>query len=125
MTVAELGNLAVDAALVGLVERYLQRRGEGGVFTSASLAFVDTAGRPLSAATFGQYLRRLRSVAVNMAFNGALCRGLLAARFDEEAPHDGSAELHRFVREAARERERDNKADFGSSAGSMVTSPTA
>jgi hypothetical protein len=45
----------------------------------------------------------LRSVTVNMEFNGALCRGLLAARFGEESPEDRSAELRRFVREATRE----------------------
>jgi hypothetical protein len=61
------------------------------------------AGRPLAAAVLGQHLRRLRSVTVNMEFNGALCRGLLAARFDEEPPEDQGAELRRFVGEATRE----------------------
>jgi metal-sulfur cluster biosynthetic enzyme len=85
------------------IERYLQRRGEAGEFDAASPAFVDEAGRPLSAAALGGHLRRLRSVTVNMEFNGALCRGLLAARFGEEQPEDQGAELRHFVRQAARE----------------------
>lgn len=103
MTVAELRALPADAALAGLVARYLQRRGEPGTFDDLSPAFVDEAGRSLAAAVLGQHLRRLRSVTVNTEFNGALCRGLLAARFGEEPPEDRSAELRRFVREATRE----------------------
>jgi metal-sulfur cluster biosynthetic enzyme len=102
MTVAELRALASEGELASLVARYLQRRGVAGVFDDASLAFVDTTGTPLSAASLGQHLRRLRSVAVNMEFNGALCRGLLAARFDEEEPDDRGPGLRYFAREAAR-----------------------
>jgi metal-sulfur cluster biosynthetic enzyme len=101
MTVSALRDLPTAADLATLIARYLQRRAEGGVFDSASPAFVDEAGRPLAAATLGQYLRRLRSVTVNMAFNGALCRGLLAARFGEEMPGDESPGLRHFMRKAA------------------------
>jgi metal-sulfur cluster biosynthetic enzyme len=103
MSVADLRAVAADADLAGSIERYLQRRGEAGEFDAASPAFVDEAGRPLSAAALGGHLRRLRSVTVNMEFNGALCRGLLAARFGEEQPEDQGAELRHFVRQAARE----------------------
>ena len=82
--------------------RYLQRRDQAGAFDDASLAFVDTVGTPLFAASLGQHLRRLRSVTVNMEFNGALCRGLLAARFGEDEPHERGPGLRHFVREAAR-----------------------
>jgi metal-sulfur cluster biosynthetic enzyme len=102
MTVAELRALPAADELAGLISRYLQRRGEAGVFDDASLAFVDAVGRPLSAASLGQHLRRLRSVAVNMEFNGALCRGLLAARFGEDEPNDRGPGLRHFVREAVR-----------------------
>jgi metal-sulfur cluster biosynthetic enzyme len=55
-------------------------------------AFVDLDGAPLTAARFESHLQTLRSVRLNMEFNGALCRGLLAAR---EAPAAG------FSREAS------------------------
>jgi metal-sulfur cluster biosynthetic enzyme len=102
MRVAELRALPAEGELASLVVRYLQRRGEAGVFDDASLAFVDTAGTPLFAASLGQHLRRLRSVTVNMEFNGALCRGLLAARFGEDEPDERGPGLRHFVREAAR-----------------------
>lgn len=103
ISVADLRAIAADAELAGLIERYLQRRGEPGDFDAASPAFVDETGRPLSAMALAGHLRRLRSVTVNMEFNGALCRGLLAARFGEEQPDDPGAELRHFVRQAVRE----------------------
>jgi hypothetical protein len=45
----------------------------------------------------------LRSITVNMEFNGTLCRGLLAARYDEQGDQRQPAELIDFVRAAARE----------------------
>jgi metal-sulfur cluster biosynthetic enzyme len=103
MTVADLCALSAQGDLAGVIEHYLRRRGEPGAFNERSLAFVNETGRPLSAASLGQHLRRLRSVTVNMEFNGALCRGLLAARFGEEPANPPDAELRRFVHEAARE----------------------
>jgi metal-sulfur cluster biosynthetic enzyme len=90
MTVAELRTLPADSALAAFIAQYLQRRSEAGEYDDDSLAFVDEAGQPLSPATLFQHLRRLRSVTVNMEFNGALCRGLLAARFGEEPTKDGA-----------------------------------
>ena len=43
-------------------------------------AFVDLDGAPLSDDRFEAHLQMLRSVRLNMEFNGALCRGLLAVR---------------------------------------------
>lgn len=43
-------------------------------------AFVVPDGTPLTLASFDAYVRELRSVRINMEFNGALCRGLLKAR---------------------------------------------
>ncbi len=67
-----------------LVERYLERRAVAGSYGSASLAFVTTADEPLQVEGFDVYVRGLRRVRVNAEFNGALCRGLLAVRFDTE-----------------------------------------
>jgi metal-sulfur cluster biosynthetic enzyme len=103
MSVADLQTVPVDAELAGLIEQYLQRRGVPGEFDAASPAFVDDTGRPLSAATLSLHLSRLRSVTVNMEFNGALCRGLLAARFGEDQTDDRGAELRHFARQGARE----------------------
>ena len=106
MTVAELRALATpppDPLPQGEGERYLERRGVPGTFGEDSPAFVDTNGRALSAASLGTYLRTLRNVTVNMEFNGALCRGLLAARFDEEQPTDTGPGLRDFLRAAARQ----------------------
>jgi metal-sulfur cluster biosynthetic enzyme len=74
-----------------------------GEFNDTSPAFVDEAGQPLSAAMLFQYLRRLRSITVNMEFNGALCRGLLAARFGEDQPNGRGTELRDFVGHRAKE----------------------
>ncbi len=63
---------------------------------------VTVQGRMLSAGSLGAYLRNLRNVTVNIEFNGALCRGLLAARFGEEQPEEDGPGLRHFVREAAR-----------------------
>jgi metal-sulfur cluster biosynthetic enzyme len=103
LTVAGLRAVPADAALAALIEQYLQRRGEAGEFNDTSPAFVDEAGQPLSAAMLFQYLRRLRSITVNMEFNGALCRGLLAARFGEDQPNGRGTELRDFVGHRAKE----------------------
>jgi metal-sulfur cluster biosynthetic enzyme len=66
-----------------LVERYLERRAVPG---GGVLAFVDSEGQALDAATLPRYLHKLEGVSVNTEFNGALCRGLLAARYREAEP---------------------------------------
>ena len=61
-----------------------------------TLAFVDAQCNPLSANTLLAYLQGLGRVSINAEFNGALCRGLLAARFNE----DGEPSLYDFARMA-------------------------
>ena len=80
LDVESLQTLALDADGEKLVERYLERR---SLVDGALLAFVDTKGQPIAAATMSAHLRDLRSVGVNAEFNGALCRGLLAVRDKE------------------------------------------
>lgn len=80
LDVKSLRALALDADGEKLVERYLERR---SLVDGALLAFVDTKGQPIAAATMSAHLRDLRSVGVNAEFNGALCRGLLAVRDNE------------------------------------------
>ena len=90
-----LQKLPVNDDGLRLVDRYLERR---GVVGKGSLAFVDSAEKPISAVQLGAHRRTLRSVGVNAEFNGTLCRGLLAVR--DTAP---VAQPIRFVpREPAR-----------------------
>lgn len=103
----------IDAGIGTVIARYLDRRGvpTGSAFDEEDLAFVDVEGRAIRPASLGTYLRGLRGVAVNMEFNGSLCRGLLAARYGEEQPEEQQGEngaasngptLRDFVRQAAR-----------------------
>jgi hypothetical protein len=55
---------------------------------------VDEHGRAVAAVEFPAHRRTLRRVTVNVEFNGALCRGLLAARFNEP---EGEPTLLDFV----------------------------
>lgn len=91
MSVAELVDRHGDSANRRLVERYLERRfvvrcGASEKAPANEPAFVDSTGAWLDADGLGAYLRALRRVGVNAEFNGALCRGLLAARYGGSAP---------------------------------------
>jgi hypothetical protein len=86
LTIAAL-RCCADAPEV-LVQRYLDRRSVVGAATDDSVAFVDDHGRAVAPEAFRAHLRALRRVAVNVEFNGALCRGLLAARFNERNDDD-------------------------------------
>jgi metal-sulfur cluster biosynthetic enzyme len=72
-----------------LVERGLAAGPEGP-------AFVTVDGGPLPQDLAG-YLQTLQSVRINMEFNGALCRGLLAARYRELADVEREPELIDFL----------------------------
>ena len=82
MTVQALEGIAIDGTeSAGLKRRYLEMRARvGGSAGPDALAFVSAEGAPLSEAGFDEHLRALASVRIAMEFNGALCRGLLAAR---------------------------------------------
>ena len=71
-----------------LVQRYLDRRSVVGEAGDEAPAFVDEHGASVAPDVFRTHLRALRRVAVNVEFNGALCRGLLAARFNERRDDD-------------------------------------
>ncbi len=78
--------------------RYLALVGELG-FASApdDRIFTDYEGSPLAVTGLEDYLKDLRSVRINMEFNGALCRGLLNARYKELEPSDGEPTLIDFI----------------------------
>lgn len=86
LDLAGLETLALpDADWLLKRRRYLEMRHRlaSSPPTDTEPAFVDLDGTALSAESFEAHLQTLRSVRLNMEFNGALCRGLLAAR---EAP---------------------------------------
>jgi metal-sulfur cluster biosynthetic enzyme len=86
LTLAELRCLPVDDEGEKLVQRYLERRAVVGSPSTDALAFVDAKGARLKTDGFAGYVSGLRRVGINAEFNGALCRGLLSARFDLETP---------------------------------------
>ena len=89
LTMADLAALPLDEQGCKLRTRYAERRSVVPPAGAAAPAFVSAEGRALSADGFEAYMRVLRRVCVNAEFNGALCRGLLAARFDL-TPADGA-----------------------------------
>src|ERR1700687_3817519 len=86
MILAELRALSVSKQGQDLVGRYLERREIVGSCSPDELAFLSPEGRHLQAEGFEIYVKGLRRVGVNAEFNGALCRGLLSARFDMTTP---------------------------------------
>lgn len=59
--------------------------------------FLTWEGSPLAAATLASYLGDLRSLRINMEFNGALCRGLKQTRYKQAAFSDGEPTLVDFI----------------------------
>ncbi|WP_428377820.1 iron-sulfur cluster assembly protein [Lichenicoccus sp.] len=99
LSIGGLRGLGVAPEGRRLIERYLDRRAVPGPAGAGDPAFVDEQGRVVSVASFAAHRRALRRVTVNVEFNGALCRGLLAARFGEEQPAStGEPTLLDFVR---------------------------
>ena len=88
LTIGALRSLTNTSEGQLLVERYLDRRSVVGNADDAAPAFVDEHGAAVAPEAFRPHLRALRRVAVNVEFNGALCRGLLAARFNEPRADD-------------------------------------
>lgn len=86
MTIAELTGFNGDDEARRLIVRYFDRRAVAGPFTGLSPAFVSADNQCLAPSGLASYLAGLRRVRANAEFNGALCRGLLAVRFDMETP---------------------------------------
>lgn len=109
LSVAQLLALPLDVEGQALRLRYLERRsvvasGTPEASTTGSLAFVDKVGAAIAAAAMPGYLRVLRGVSINTDFGGALCRGLLVARYGSDAanapPIQNVQPIH-FMRSAA------------------------
>jgi len=88
LDVDALRGLDVGAEGRRLVDRYLDLRQD--VVGAGGPAFVDDGGAAITAEGWQAHLASLRRVWINTEFNGALCRGLLAARFSEDPPVPGA-----------------------------------
>jgi metal-sulfur cluster biosynthetic enzyme len=60
-------------------------------------AFVTVEGARLRPDRFDAYVQELAAVRINMEFNGAICRGLLATRYKEVDLKDGEPTLVDFM----------------------------
>jgi metal-sulfur cluster biosynthetic enzyme len=87
LRIVDLVSLPVDGEGRKLRDRYMERRSVAGPVDAEAMAFVTTGGEPLQVEGFEIYVKALRRVRVNAEFNGALCRGLLSARFDTTTPY--------------------------------------
>ena len=88
MTLADLDRTAIAGADGSAWKaRYRESRAAlGPPAGPGDRAFVAASGAPLTVEGFDAHLRALASVRTAMEFNGALCRGLLAARDRADAP---------------------------------------
>lgn len=87
LTLSDLECLQLDSEGQKLVQRYFERRHVVGPIRPDVLAFITCEGAALKSETYASYVSGLRRVGVNAEFNGALCRGLLAVRFDLDTPY--------------------------------------
>ncbi|HEY3233036.1 MAG TPA: iron-sulfur cluster assembly protein [Roseiflexaceae bacterium] len=73
----------------GDLEKYLRKRaGLGLPADGAARLFSELSGAPLRAEELAGYLRRSRTMRVSMAFNSAMCEGLLRARYHPDLNED-------------------------------------
>lgn len=86
LTLSDLECLSLEAEGQKLVQRYFERRHVVGPIRPDAFAFITSEGTALKSENYATYVSGLRRVGVNAEFNGALCRGLLAVRFDLDTP---------------------------------------
>jgi len=82
LTLEALQVLPLDDGGSRLRARYLDKR-DVCARLGEQRAFVDSDGNPVT--DLAALLRTLERVSINAEFNGALCRGLLAARFNDDS----------------------------------------
>ncbi|AGT10896.1 iron-sulfur cluster assembly protein [Paracoccus aminophilus] len=71
--------------------------GDGLALMPDDPAFVTWGGDALCVESFAEHLTRLRSIRINMEFNGAMCRGLAATRYKEVDRSGEEPELIDFI----------------------------
>jgi metal-sulfur cluster biosynthetic enzyme len=81
ISLAELLGFTLEGEGIGLRNLYLfARRKVLPNLGPDTPAFTTVEGAPLETGRFSAYLRKVRGARMNAEFNGAICRGLLAAR---------------------------------------------
>jgi metal-sulfur cluster biosynthetic enzyme len=84
MRLNELAGLPLSPEGIGLRNLYFFiRRKMLPDYGAGTLAFTTLDGAKLEANRFAEHMRRIRGVRMTAEFNGAICRGLLAARKGE------------------------------------------
>lgn len=99
MTLADLDALVLqDAAAAAQKPRYRAAlTGAGLAVRPSDPAFVTWQGAALTVPGLADHLQTLRSVRINMEFNGAMCRGLAASRYKEADLTRDEPELIDFI----------------------------
>ncbi|MEO1467534.1 MAG: iron-sulfur cluster assembly protein [Pseudomonadota bacterium] len=99
MTLGDLGTVSfADPEGALQLRRYLAILADRGTAARGDdPAFPDPDGRPLTAEGFGERMRALRGVRINMEFGSTLCRGLKEARYKEHVTVDGEPTLVDFI----------------------------
>lgn len=94
----EAVNLASQTEAAAQKPRYREILvGDGLAILPDDPAFVTWSGDPVRAEDLAEHLRRLRSIRITMEFNGAMCRGLAAARYKEADLSGEEPELIDFI----------------------------
>ena len=71
---------------------YLRKRVVLGLFQNENdLLITDEQGQPISPGSLQEYLRRSRSIRLNIVFNTSMCTGLFRTRYENA----GASEAHR------------------------------
>jgi len=83
-TIYDLQSVQVRLAAGDLAKYLRKRAGLGLPNDAAARLFCELSGDPLRAEELPGYLRRTRTMRVSMAFNSAMCEGLLRARYHPE-----------------------------------------
>jgi hypothetical protein len=115
LTLGALGKLLIDdASAARQCRRYIDLMLElGHVGGLERQAFVTYDGSPVTAGELADHLRLLKGVRINMEFNGALCRGLLAARYREFDPEKDEPTLVDFMLDRVPLRQKANNGQEG------------
>lgn len=100
LTLAEFDrtSFAVDSLACVQKPRYREILIEDGLACMADdPVFVEYSGDRIMVKDVSEHLRRLRAIRINMEFNGAMCRGLLATRYKEVDLTGREPELIDFI----------------------------
>lgn len=88
LSLQELNELPLPEEGKLLREKYLEKKKV--LNHSSTFAITTPEGKPLSEEEFSDYLQGAKLTRLSMEFNAHYCRGLLEARYNLSAAHEGS-----------------------------------